>query len=62
MCRQLKRNVYTKDIPVIMLTAKKSEIDRIVGLELDADDYIPKPFDLRELKLRVEAALRRRKK
>jgi DNA-binding response OmpR family regulator len=62
VCRQLKRNAFTRDIPVIMLTAKKSEIDRIVGLELDADDYIPKPFDLRELKLRVEAALRRRKK
>ena len=62
VCRSLKRNPFSKDIPIILLTAKKSEIDRIVGLELEADDYIPKPFDLRELKLRVEAALRRRRK
>lgn len=62
VCRALKRNPSTAHIAIIMLTAKKSEIDRVVGLELGADDYVPKPFDLRELKLRVQAALRRRDK
>lgn len=59
VCKELKRNTRTKDIPVIMLTAKGEEIDRIVGLELGADDYIVKPFSPRELVLRVRAVLRR---
>jgi DNA-binding response OmpR family regulator len=59
VCRELKRNVETKNIPIIMLTAKGEEIDRVVGLELGADDYVVKPFSPRELMLRVRAVLRR---
>ncbi len=59
VCRQLKGDPKTKDIPVIMLTAKAEEVDRIVGLELGADDYITKPFSPRELALRVKSVLRR---
>ena len=59
VCRLLKRNPQTAVIPVIMLTAKVEEIDRIVGLELGADDYIAKPFSPREVVLRVRAVLRR---
>jgi DNA-binding response OmpR family regulator len=59
VCRALKKDPHTAHVPIIMLTAKKSEIDRIVGFELGADDYMPKPFDLRELRLRVQAVLRR---
>ncbi len=59
VCRMLKRNPETQRIPVVMLTAKGEEVDRIVGLELGADDYITKPFSPRELVLRVQAILRR---
>jgi phosphate regulon transcriptional regulator PhoB len=59
VCRELKRNAETKHIPIIMLTAKGEEIDRIVGLELGADDYVVKPFSPRELTLRIRAVLRR---
>jgi two-component system phosphate regulon response regulator PhoB len=59
VCRELKRNPATRHIPVIMLTAKGEEVDRIVGLELGADDYVVKPFSPRELMLRVRAVLRR---
>lgn len=59
VCRLLKRDQRTAVIPVIMLTAKGEEIDRIVGLELGADDYIAKPFSPREVVLRVRAVLRR---
>lgn len=59
VCRLLKRDQRTAAIPVIMLTAKGEEIDRIVGLELGADDYIAKPFSPREVVLRVRAVLRR---
>ncbi|MDY0040869.1 MAG: response regulator [Desulforhabdus sp.] len=59
VCRELKRNAETKHIPIIMLTAKGEEIDRIVGLELGADDYVVKPFSPRELILRIRAVLRR---
>jgi DNA-binding response OmpR family regulator len=59
VCRLLKRNRQTAAIPVIMLTAKSEEIDRIVGFELGADDYIAKPFSPREVVLRVRAVLRR---
>ena len=59
VCRQLKADSKTASIPVIMLTAKAEEVDRIVGLELGADDYITKPFSPRELTLRVKTILRR---
>lgn len=59
VCRMLKRDPSTRDIPIIMITAKGEEIDRIVGLELGADDYIAKPFSPREVVLRVRAVLRR---
>ena len=57
--RLVRHNNRTKNIPIIMLTAKAEEIDRIVGLELGADDYIAKPFSIREVILRVQAVLRR---
>ena len=59
VCRTLKRDPETAGIPIIMLTAKGEAIDRIVGLELGADDYITKPFSPREVMLRVRAVLRR---
>jgi two-component system phosphate regulon response regulator PhoB len=59
VCKTLKRETATRAIPVIMLTAKGEEIDRIVGFELGADDYVTKPFSVRELLLRVQAVLRR---
>jgi two-component system phosphate regulon response regulator PhoB len=59
VCRRLKRDARTSRLPVIMLTAKGEPVDRIVGLELGADDYITKPFNLRELLLRIAAVLRR---
>jgi two-component system, OmpR family, phosphate regulon response regulator PhoB len=59
VCRTLKSNANTKDIPVIMVTAKGEEIDRVVGFEVGADDYVVKPFSMRELVLRVRAILKR---
>ena len=59
VCRRLRGNPATRGIPVIMLTAKTEEVDRIVGLEMGADDYVPKPFSPRELVARVKAVLRR---
>ena len=59
VCKALKKDDTTSHIPVIMLNAKGEEIDRIVGLELGADDYITKPFSPRELILRVKAVLKR---
>ncbi|HDQ39604.1 MAG TPA: response regulator transcription factor [Desulfonatronum sp.] len=59
VCRELKRERQTSDIGVIMLTARGEEMDRVVGLELGADDYVTKPFSPRELILRVKAVLRR---
>ncbi len=59
VCKLLKNDPLTKVIPIIMLTAKAEEIDRIVGLELGADDYITKPFSPRELVLRVKSVIRR---
>ena len=59
VCKELKRSSITKNIPVLMLTARGEEVDRIVGLELGADDYVVKPFSPRELILRVRAILRR---
>ncbi|HNV85878.1 MAG TPA: response regulator [Candidatus Omnitrophota bacterium] len=60
ICRILKQNTKTAGIPIIMLTAKSEETDKIVGLELGADDYITKPFSPREFLARVKAVLRRK--
>src|SRR6185369_8162417 len=60
VCKTLRREPATAAIPIIMLTAKAGEIDRVLGLELGADDYLTKPFSPRELVLRVKALLRRR--
>lgn len=59
LCKLLKNHEKTAAIPVIMLTAKGEEIDRVVGFEVGADDYIVKPFSSRELLLRIKAVLRR---
>ena len=59
ICRRLRRETQTRRTPIIMLTAKTSEADRIAGLDLGADDYIAKPFSVRELLARVRAVLRR---
>lgn len=59
VCRRMRSNDSTKSIPVVMLTAKGEEIDRVVGFEVGADDYVIKPFSVRELMLRVGAVLRR---
>ena len=59
VCRILRAKSETRDVPIIMLTARSSEADRIVGLDIGADDYITKPFSLRELAARVRAVLRR---
>lgn len=59
VCRVLKRDEKTRRLPIIMLTAKGEEIDRVVGFELGADDYVAKPFSPRELALRVKAVLKR---
>lgn len=59
VCKALRKNGF--DTPIIMLTAKSQEVDRIVGLEIGADDYVTKPFSPRELQARVKAVLRRSK-
>ena len=59
VCRQLRQAPGTRDTPVVMVTARTEEIDRIVGFEVGADDYVTKPFSVRELMLRVRAVLRR---
>jgi DNA-binding response OmpR family regulator len=59
LCRRLRREPATRRTPIIMLTAKASEADRVTGLDLGADDYITKPFSVRELMARVRAVLRR---
>jgi DNA-binding response OmpR family regulator len=59
VCKELKKNPKTESIPVIMLTAKGTEVDRVVGLELGAEDYVVKPFSPRELILRIRAVLKR---
>ncbi len=59
VCRQLRQNPVTKSIPIIMLTAKSEEFDKVLGLELGADDYITKPFSVRELLARIKALFRR---
>src|SRR5664279_3646046 len=59
VCKMLRRDPATAGIPIIMLTAKAAEMDRIVGLEIGAEDYITKPFSPRELVLRVKKVLQR---
>ena len=59
LCRRLRREPATRRTPIIMLTAKASESDRVTGLDLGADDYITKPFSVRELLARVRAVMRR---
>ena len=59
LCRRLRRENQTRKTPIIMLTAKTSEADRVAGLDVGADDYIAKPFSVRELLARVRAVLRR---
>ena len=59
LCRRLRREPLTEDTPIIMLTAKAAEADKISGLEVGADDYIIKPFSVKELTARVRAVLRR---
>jgi DNA-binding response OmpR family regulator len=60
-CKSIKQDTKLSSIPIIMVTAKGEEVDRIVGLELGADDYVVKPFSPRELALRVRSVLKRRK-
>jgi len=59
VCKALRRDPATKSIPIVMLTARATEIDRVLGLELGADDYVTKPFSIRELVLRVKKLLNR---
>lgn len=59
VCKEIRRDNVIANVPIIMLTAKSEEIDKILGLELGADDYITKPFSIRELGARVKALLRR---
>lgn len=62
LCRRLRREQLTEQTPIIMLTAKAAEADKIAGLEIGADDYIVKPFSVREVLARVRAVLRRSEK
>lgn len=59
VCRELEKNPQTHPIPIIMLTAKSEEMDKVLGLEMGADDYVTKPFSPRELVSRIKAVLRR---
>ena len=59
ICRRIREDTTTQSLPVIMLTARSDEIDRVVGFQLGADDYVFKPFSVRELLLRIQAVLRR---
>jgi two-component system phosphate regulon response regulator PhoB len=59
ICKMLRKDPRTAHIPIIMITAKSDEIDRVVGFEVGADDYIVKPFSMREMLLRVKAVMRR---
>jgi DNA-binding response OmpR family regulator len=60
VCRELRDTDAVRDLPIIMLTARVEESDRVLGLDLGADDYVTKPFSLRELKSRIRALMRRR--
>jgi len=60
VCREVRKHDVTRELPIIMATARSDEIDRVVGFEVGADDYVVKPFSVRELGLRIRAVLRRR--
>ena len=60
VCQQLRTGERTRGLPIILMTAKSEEVDRVVGFEVGADDYVIKPFSLRELMLRIRAVLRRK--
>jgi DNA-binding response OmpR family regulator len=60
VCRAIRRDSVNKDVPILMLTARREESDKVVGLESGADDYLTKPFGVRELVARVRALMRRR--
>ena len=62
LCREIKSDKYKSSIPIIILTAKDDEVDKVVGFELGADDYVTKPFSVRELILRAKAVLKRGEK
>lgn len=62
VCKYLRKNETTEDIPIIMLTARSEEIDKIIGFDVGADDYVTKPFSPRELIARVEVHLKRKRK
>ena len=62
VCRHLRSNNSTKRIPIMMLTAKSEEVDQLVGFQMGADDYVTKPFSVRELILRIKAVLKRGQK
>jgi DNA-binding response OmpR family regulator len=59
VCRKLRRETITEKVPIVMLTAKAAEADKVAGLEMGADDYVVKPFSVKELMARVRAVLRR---
>ena len=59
LCREIKSNPESSNTPIVILTAKNEEVDKVVGFELGADDYVTKPFSVRELLLRVKAILKR---
>ena len=59
VCRRLRSNLRTSHVPIIFLTQRDERSDKIAGLELGADDYITKPFDIEELRLRVQSSIRR---
>ena len=59
LCKKIKADTKTESIPIIILTAKDDEVDKVVGFEIGADDYVTKPFSVRELILRVKAVLKR---
>src|SRR5262244_1111354 len=60
VCRAVRRGTMNRDVPILMLTARREEADKVLGLESGADDYLTKPFGVRELVARVRALLRRR--
>ena len=62
LCKKIKSDPKTENIPIIILTAKDDEVDKVVGFELGADDYVTKPFSVRELILRIKAILKRGQK
>ncbi len=62
ICKKIRNNSDSFEIAIIMLTAKGEEVDRVLGFELGADDYVVKPFSVRELALRVSTVLKRREK